>query len=160
MKSPLRTIAVLTFALAMSTMADRLLAQPADTGALQLETKIPLGDVRGRIDHMAVDLARQHVFVAELENNTVGIVDLTNRKVIRTIEGLKEPQGIAFVPSMGTLYVANAGDGSVRIFMRPEYAAMGQIDLGDDADNIRVDSVANQLVVGYGSGGFAVVQNP
>jgi YVTN family beta-propeller protein len=82
----------------MSAVAGRLAAQPTDTGALQLEAKIPLGDVRGRIDHMAVDLARQHVFVAELENNTVGIVDLTNRKVVRTIQGLKQPQGVAFVP--------------------------------------------------------------
>ena len=134
MISLLRTIAALTCALAMSTVADRLVAQPADSAALQLEGKIPLGDVRGRIDHMAVDLVRQHLFVAELENNTIGIVDLTNRKVIRTIQGLKEPQGVAFVPSMGALYVANAGDGTVRIFLGPEYAAMGQIDLGDDAD--------------------------
>jgi len=58
---------------------------------------------------------------------------------------------------MGTLYVANAGDGTVRIFMGPEYVAMGQIDLGDDADNIRADNVANQLIVGYGSGGLAVI---
>ena len=157
MISLLRTIAALTCALAMSTVADRLVAQPADSAALQLEGKIPLGDVRGRIDHMAVDLVRQHLFVAELENNTIGIVDLTNRKVIRTIQGLKEPQGVAFVPSMGALYVANAGDGTVRIFLGPEYAAMGQIDLGDDADNIRVDNVANQLIVGYGSGGLAVI---
>src|SRR2546423_1521139 len=157
MISLLRTIAALTCALAMSTVADRLVAQPADSAALQLEGKIPLGDVRGRIDHMAVDLVRQHLFVAELENNTIGIVDLTNRKVIRTIQGLKEPQGVAFVPSMSALYVANAGDGTVRIFLGPEYAAMGQIDLGDDADNIRVDNVANQLIVGYGSGGLAVI---
>jgi hypothetical protein len=33
---------------------------------LQLEAKIPLGDVRGRIDHMAVDLLRQRLLVSEL----------------------------------------------------------------------------------------------
>jgi YVTN family beta-propeller protein len=101
MMSKLNTIAVLACALAMSAGPSRLAAQPTDTGALQLEAKIPLGDVRGRIDHMAIDLVRQHVFVAELENNTVGIVDLTNRKVIRTIPGLREPQGVAFVPFNG-----------------------------------------------------------
>lgn len=46
---------------------------PAD--ALQLEAKIPLGDVAGRIDHLAVDLARGRLFVAELGNNSVGVVD-------------------------------------------------------------------------------------
>jgi YVTN family beta-propeller protein len=151
---PLTTIAC---ALALSAFAGLLVAQPADIVALQLEAKIPLGDVRGRIDHMAIDLARQHLFVAELENNSVGIVDLANRKVIRTIQGLREPQGVAFVPSMGTLYVANAGDGSLRLFLGPEYTAMGQIELGDDADNIRVDSATNHLFVGYGSGGLAEI---
>jgi YVTN family beta-propeller protein len=153
----LKTIAVLSCALALSTVTSPLVAQPADAGALQFETKIPLGNVRGRIDHMAIDLARQHLFVAELENNSIGIVDLTNRKVLRTITGLKEPQGVAFVPATGTLYVANASDGSLRMFRGSEYAAMGQIDLGDDADNIRVDNAANQLVIGYGSGGLAVI---
>jgi len=34
-------------------------AQSADASPLQLETRIVLGDVRGRIDHMAIDLKRQ-----------------------------------------------------------------------------------------------------
>src|SRR5712671_3791906 len=112
----LNIISHLACVLAMSVAADGLMAQTAETGMLQLEAKIPLGDVRGRIDHMAIDLSRQHLFVAELENDSVGIVDLVNRKVIRTIQGLKEPQGVAFVPSTGALYVANAGDGSLRSF--------------------------------------------
>jgi len=40
-------------------------AQPAETVPLQLEAKIALGNVHGRIDHMAVDLKRQRLFVAE-----------------------------------------------------------------------------------------------
>ena len=46
-------------------------AQQAEPAPLQLEAKIALGDVRGRIDHMAVDLKRQHLFVAELGNDSV-----------------------------------------------------------------------------------------
>jgi len=49
--------------------------------ALRIEAKIPLGDVRGRIDHMAADIDRRRLFVAELGNNTVGIVDLGQGKV-------------------------------------------------------------------------------
>jgi YVTN family beta-propeller protein len=76
---------------------------------LQLEAKIPLGEVRIRIDHMAIDLPRQRLFVAELGNDTVGIIDLKNHQVIHTIGGLKEPQGVGYLPSMEALYVANAG---------------------------------------------------
>ena len=135
---------------------DRPSAQTANPVPLQLEAKIPLGKVRGRIDHMAIDLARQRLFVAELGNDTVGIVDLKKQEVIQTIGGLKEPQGIGYVPSLDALYVANAGDGSVRVFSGADYAAAGRIDLGEDADNIRVDSATSQIVVGYGSGGLAV----
>src|SRR5712671_2200337 len=114
------------------------IAQTAEDAPLQLEAKIPLGNVRGRIDHMAVDLKRQRLFVAELGNDTVGVVDLANRTLIRTIPGLKEPQGVGYEPSTDMLYVANAGDGSVQLFEGADYAAREQIKLGSDADNIRI----------------------
>src|SRR5215813_10824392 len=142
--------------LALLAVQDQAVTQ-GETPALKLEAKIPLGNVSGRIDHMAVDLTQQRLFVAELGNDTVGIVDLNGRKVIRTLEGLAEPQGVAYLPSTDTLYIANGGDGSVRLFRGADYKASGQIDLGDDADNIRLDIPANQVVVGYGSGGLAVV---
>ena len=132
-------------------------AQPAETAPLQLEAKIPLGNVHGRIDHMAVDLKRQRLFVAELGNDTVGVVDLANRKLLQTIRGLKEPQGVGYEPSADTLYVANAGDGSVRLFDGNEYKPKGQIELGSDADNVRIDTAANRIFIGYGSGALAVI---
>jgi hypothetical protein len=55
----------------------------AEETILRLEKKIPLGEVRGRIDHLAVDLKRNRLFVAELENDTVGVVDLNTDKVIQ-----------------------------------------------------------------------------
>jgi YVTN family beta-propeller protein len=124
---------------------------------LVLETKIPLGSVSGRIDHFAVDSARQRLFVAELGNNSVGVIDLKQRKLLRTIGGLKEPQGAAYEPASDTLYVANAGDGSVHLFQGENLSAVGRIELGDDADNIRVDTQANKVFVGYGSGAIAVI---
>jgi YVTN family beta-propeller protein len=125
--------------------------------ALTLEAKVLLGDVSGRIDHMAIDPKRQRLFVAELGNNTVGVVDLKERKVVHVIAGLKEPQGVAYVPSSDMLYVANAGDGSVRIFRADNYEPAGRIDLGEDADNIRVDGASNRVFVGYGNGALAVI---
>ncbi|MEA2914756.1 MAG: hypothetical protein QOJ15_6837 [Bradyrhizobium sp.] len=132
-------------------------ASPAETAPLQLEAKIPLGNVHGRIDHMAVDLKRQRLFVAELGNDSVGVVDLANRKLRQTIAGLKEPQGVGYEPSTDTLYVANAGDGSVRLLEGDQYKPAGQIELGSDADNVRVDAAANRIIVGYGSGAMAVI---
>jgi YVTN family beta-propeller protein len=132
-------------------------AQPAETAPLQLEAKIPLGAVRGRIDHMAVDLKRQRLFVAELGNDAVGVIDLANRTLIQTISGLKEPQGVGYEPSTDMLYIANAGDGSVRLFEGSDYKTMGRLELGSDADNIRVDAAVNRIFIGYGSGALAFI---
>jgi hypothetical protein len=131
-------------------------ASAADTALLLLEQKIPLGKVSGRVDHLAIDLDRQRLFVAELGNNSVAVVDLRTGNA-RNISGLKKPQGVAYVKSTDTLYVANAGDGSVQLFQGPDLVASGRIELGDDADNIRVDETGNKVFVGYGNGALAVI---
>ena len=40
-------------------------ARAAGQAPLELEARIPLGDVHGRIDHMAIAAARGKLFVAE-----------------------------------------------------------------------------------------------
>jgi DNA-binding beta-propeller fold protein YncE len=132
-------------------------AQVPETPLLNLEDKIALGEVKGRIDHMALDPLRSRLFVAELENNSLGVVDLTARKVIHVIAGLTEPQGVGYEPSTDTLYVANSGDGSVRLYRGADYAETSRIDLGDDADNIRVDPTTKRVLIGYGRGGIATI---
>ncbi len=132
-------------------------ATAAEPEPFSLEARIPLGDVRGRIDHLAIDVARQRLLVAELGNNTVAIVDLRTGKPVHVIRDLKEPQGVGNAASTDTVYVANAGDGSVRLYRGDDYAEIGRIDLGEDADNIRVDSPGNRLYVGYGKGALAVI---
>jgi DNA-binding beta-propeller fold protein YncE len=123
---------------------------------LVLETKIPLGNVSGRIDHLGVDVKRQRLFVAELGNDSLGVVDLASGKV-RTILGFSEPQGVAYVPFADSVYVANGGDGSVRVLRGEDLAPIGRIELGDDADNVRVDASRNRVLVGYGKGAIAVI---
>jgi YVTN family beta-propeller protein len=135
MLHPLRTIvALLTGVAALANTAGLASAQSAGNAPIQLETKIPLGDVRGQIDHMAIDLTRQRLFVAELGNDSVGIVDLANRKVINRVPGLKEPQGVGYEPSTDTLYVANAGNGSVNLFDGDNYKSAGKLEFSSDAD--------------------------
>jgi YVTN family beta-propeller protein len=124
---------------------------------LVLERKIPLGEVSGRIDHLGVDLKRQRLFVAELGNNSLGVVDLAASKVLRTIGGMSEPQGVAYVPFADSIYVANGGDGSVRILRAEDLAPAGRIELGNDADNVRVDAARQRVLVGYGKGALAVI---
>ena len=60
---------------------------------LRLVQTIPLPHVEGRIDHMAVDLQGQRLFVAALGNNTLEVLDLKAGTPLHTITGLHEPQG-------------------------------------------------------------------
>jgi len=124
---------------------------------LSLEAKIPLGDVSGRIDHLAFDPTRERLYVAELGNNSIGIVDLKTRRATRTVSGFDEPQGIGYEPATDTIYVANGGDGSVRIFSGADFAPLGTIALGKDADNVRIDRTAQRVYVGYGDGALAII---
>lgn len=154
----LRTVLLVTLAtVGILIAATRATLAQSSEATLHIEAKIPLGEVRGRIDHMAADISRQRLFVAELGNNTVGIVDIGQGKVLQVLGGLKEPQGVGYLPSTDTLYVANGGDGSLRLFQGPNYTANGRIDFGNDADNIRVDQSNQHVVVGYGAGALAVI---
>lgn len=134
-----------------SAMAQPL---PGKEAPLQVEARIPLGDVRGRIDHLAVDLARRRLFVAELGNGSLGVVDLNARSVAHRIRGLREPQGVAYAPGADILLVANAGDGTVARYRGADLAPLGPNPLGADADNLRLDPTGGALVwVGHSGAG-------
>src|SRR5215211_1409251 len=117
---------------------------------LQVETKIDLGAIKGRIDHLAVDLPRRRLFVAELGNDTIGILDLGAREKRGSITGLHEPQGVAYQASSDTLFVASGGDGTLRFYRGTDHSPVATLKLGVDADNVRIDARTGQVVVGYG----------
>ncbi len=123
---------------------------------LHLARVIALPDVKGRIDHLAIDLARRHLFVAEFGNGSIDEVDLASGRVVGRINGLHEPQGVAWLPVQHELVVAS-GDGSVRFYADADQREVARIDLGDDADNVRIDARNGHVIVGYGSGGLATI---
>ncbi len=128
-----------------------------DKAPLMLEVIIQLPRVSGRIDHMAVDLGRRRLFVAELGNNSLDVVDLVAKSVVHRISGLSEPQGVGYSEEADLLFVANGGDGTVRLFRGADFTPAGTISLGQDADNVRVDPRTGFVVVGFGEGGLAVI---
>jgi DNA-binding beta-propeller fold protein YncE len=113
--------------------------------------------VRGRVDHLAADPQRRRLLVAELGNNTVDIVDLAGGRAVNRIAGLAEPQGVGFAPKADRYAVANANDGTVHFYRAEDLAPAGTVELGSDADNIRIDPANGGVLVGYGSGGIATI---
>ena len=132
-------------------------AMAVESSPLTLQTKIPLGEVRGRIDHLAIDHARQRLFVAELGNNSLSVVDLKGQKVLHRLVGLDEPQGVAYVSAVDCIFVSNGGDGSLRVFSGTDFSPVARVELKADADNLRVDPIKNVVFAGFGSGGLAII---
>src|SRR6266436_2027876 len=119
------------------------------TSPLALDKTIPLERVAGRIDHMAADTAGQRLFVAALGNNTVEVLDLKAGKTIQSLPGFAEPQGIAYVPELDRVFVANGQDGTCRILDGHSFKTISAVSLGDDADNVRYDEDTKRIYVCY-----------
>ena len=132
-------------------------APPPAEVPLKLAQTIPMPHVEGRIDHLAVDLEGQRLFVAALGNNTVEVIDLKSGRDVRSITGFHEPQGIVYVPEANQLVVANGEGGAVDAFDAAAYVRGRSVALGDDADNVRYDAAAKTLYVGYGGGALGAI---
>ncbi len=106
---------------------------------------------------MAVDLHRRRLFVAELGNNSVDVIDIASGYLLHRFSGLKAPQGVAYIPSSDAIVIANADDGSVNFYSAGDFTALGVLSLANDADNVRVDPRSGHVIVGYGEGGLAII---
>lgn len=147
---------MLFYSIAKNTVAS-LAGVKQDSEALHLVQTIPLSGVKGRIDHMALDIAGQRLFVSALGNDTLEIVDLRSSKRIRSISGLHEPQDVYYVADLGKFFVSNGADGSLLLFDSHSFRLIGGINFHDDADNLRYDSRRRNLYVGYGNGALGIV---
>jgi hypothetical protein len=132
----------------------------AQTAPLKSTKTIALPGVEGRIDHFALDAAGERLFVCALGNNTVEVVDLRKGVRVHSITGFGAPQGIAYIPELNRIFVANDKGGICKIYDGKSFQAVGELDFKDDADNVRYDSATKQIYVGFGSGGIAVVNAP
>jgi DNA-binding beta-propeller fold protein YncE len=120
-----------------------------------LARTIALPGVEGRIDHMAYAPGLKRLYVAALGNGSLEVIDIDRGERIKSIAGLKEPQGVEYVPATGQIIVTGGGDGTARAFDAGTLEEAKKVIVGDDADNVRLDVERNELIVGYGDGGLA-----
>ena len=124
---------------------------------LQLNKTILLPNIKGRIDHIDINVKEKILYVAALGNNTLEIVDLTNGKLIHSILGLDEPQGVGYIPLTNEIFVANGGSGNCYFYNASTLEKTATIHLSSDADDVRYDSSSHSIYVGYGEGGIAII---
>ena len=124
---------------------------------LTLARSVELPRVDGRIDHLALDPAGQHLFVAALGNNTVEVLDVKAGAHIKSLPGFHEPQGIAVASDARIVAVANGQGEGVQFLSADDYRSGASVRLGDDSDNVRYDASARRLYVGFGGGALASI---
>jgi DNA-binding beta-propeller fold protein YncE len=131
-------------------------ARAAGGAVLELEATIPMPDVKGHIDHFAVDTKRDRLFVAALGNDTVEVIDLKRNRHERSLAGFGEPQGILYSPDRDRIYVANGKADRVDILDAESLAVRKRLE-SEDADNLRLDRQGGRVVVGYGNGALRFI---
>ena len=143
------------FLMVFAVMTIDVQAQGSST--LRMVQTIPLPNVEGRIDHMAVDVKGQRLFIAALGNNSVEILDLNAGKHFKSIPGLHEPQGVGFISEFNKIFIANGKTGACDILDGSSFERIKSVKFPDDADNIRYDANGQRVYVGYGNGGLGII---
>jgi len=133
-------------------------APTRELAPLQLIQKIPVANVAGRIDHFTAFPKRRLLIFAALGNNSMEIVNTFEAKVVQSIKGLNEPQGVLYVPGLDKIFVANAGSGVIKVYDGKTYGLRKSIELGaeSDTDNLRWDEDSKRVFVGV-VGGIAMI---
>jgi len=151
-------IAFLAVACGNAPAADTATATRHELAPLQLIQRIPVPGVTGRIDHFTAYPKRRLLIFAALGNNSLEIVNTFEGKVVQSIKGLDEPQGVVYVPEFDKIFVANAGNGTVNVYDGKTYALRKSIALGEesDTDNLRWDEGSKRVFVGI-VGGIAMI---
>ncbi|MGH9356548.1 MAG: YncE family protein, partial [Terriglobia bacterium] len=122
----------------------------ASAAPLKLVQTIPMPSVKGRIDHLGVDISRGRLFIAGLGNNTVEVVNFKAGKWAESIAGYQTPQGIWYVPSVDKVFAASADDGTVRVLRASDLKQIDSIKLAADVNRLIYNPVARELYAGYG----------
>jgi len=117
---------------------------------LRLVQTILLPNVKGRLDHMDVDVKRKRLFVAGLENGTLEVVDLQAGKWVRSIPGFEKPQGALYVPELNKLFVASGDDGMLRVFWGDTLDLLDPIQLDRGPNRVVYEPHSKLVYVGYG----------
>jgi DNA-binding beta-propeller fold protein YncE len=124
---------------------------------LTLVQEIPMPLVKGRIDHMAINLKNKILYVAALGNNSVEVIDLEKGSLVHSIKGIEEPQGLVYLPEQNEIAVASGGSGDCIFYSASTFEKLATVHLPSDADNIRYEAEGRKLYVGYGNGGMALL---
>jgi hypothetical protein len=131
-------------------------ARADDPPLVRVQKIVLAGPVGKRLDHLALDAERSRLFVANMANASLDIVDLMAGKVLKSIPDQHGVQGVAYVPNVDRLFLGVGEDGLCNIYDGKKYALEKSIKLAD-ADNVRYDARTHRVWMGHAENSLAVI---
>src|SRR5437867_2823400 len=128
----------------------------AGEAPLKLVQTIPLAGPAGRLDHLALDAGNGRLFVANMANASLDVVDLKAGKLVKQVPGQKGIQGIAYAPDLDRVFVGVGEDGACRVFDGRDYKPLKSLPM-DDADNVRYQPETHRVYVAHAEKSLAVL---
>jgi hypothetical protein len=117
---------------------------------LRLVQTIPLPGVKGRLDHMGVDVEQKRLFLAAVDNHTLEVIDLTAGTTLKSLAGFKDTQDAVFLGGdFNKLYVSSL-DGHVRIFQGETFNLVQDFKIEPDPNRLLCDPATHLIYFGYG----------
>jgi DNA-binding beta-propeller fold protein YncE len=104
-------------------------------------------DVKGRFDHLIVELQGHRLFIASQGTKSVMAFDLQTHKLIHTISGIEIPHGFLYRDDLKRLYVTDGSPGQLKIYDGGNYDLIKSVKLLPDADPIAYDPDTKYLYI-------------
>jgi hypothetical protein len=129
-----------------ATLATGAAAAGAESATLKLVQTIPLKGAAGRLDHLALDAKGGRLFIANLSNNSLDVVDLMAGALVKQIPGQGKAQGVAYAPDLDRIFVGCGADGACNAFDGRTYRLLHSLKL-PGADNVRYEPSTRRVYV-------------
>ncbi|MFD2967942.1 YncE family protein [Sphingobacterium bambusae] len=106
-----------------------------------------------RAINLALDVKRNHLFVAHQGSANVTVLDANSGKLLQTIPAGEGALGISYSSVKDRVFVANRGAGTVTVINAADYSVVQQIQTGSLPNTVVVDPAGNAFVSNKAKGG-------
>jgi DNA-binding beta-propeller fold protein YncE len=107
------------------------------------EFQFPAG-VKGRLDHLGIDIEGKRLFVVGEEAHTVLVFDLNTGNVLQQI-AIDHPHAVLYRNDLQRIYITDEGKGAVNVYDGKTYKLLQTVPLKVDADSIGYDPATHNL---------------
>src|SRR5487761_558587 len=123
----------------------------ADPLKLVAKYKMP-ADIKGRFDHLGVDLRGNRLFLAAETAHEVLVFNLRTGQYIRAITGIGSPHAMFCREDLDRIYITDGGAGELKIYNGKSYHLLESVKLKVDSDSIGYDPATHDLYIDDGGG--------